>query len=574
MNDDRDAIERLIASVADDTPADWEREFSTLTPSDSQQFESLRDLSRIADFNRALQRGAGALAEPARGEWGGLQLLERLSGGARAEVWRAWDPVVRRDVALKLVRANGAGAALAADALLAEARAAARVSHPHVVVVHGVARHGDRVGLWMEFVRGRSLDDLVRHDGPLAPADVAALGAQLASALAAVHRAGVVHRDVKPANVLRDAAGRWVLADFGLGVSPDRSDAAAFVTSGTPMYMAPESFRGEPANAASDQYGLGLLLWFALAGRDPFVAKTVEERAAQAERGPATKLAAARPGIPASLAAIVERAIAADPAARYASAGEFARALEGWTPARTNRSAPWLVGAIAAALVATVAFVAWRATSKPAATTPPVPAVAAPPAPAAYSVAAAFTRRNDGGSERLQDGARVRPGDRLSLELEVSRPAYAYVLNEDERGERYLLFPQPAFDRANPLPANAAITLPGTIGGRENAWRVTSAGGREHFLVVVSPEPIADLEAEIAKLPAPRAGRPIAYAPVGEATMERLRGVGGLTALPSAPAPAAPRTATAFDRFSALAERESGVSGVWVRKVVFENPGR
>jgi hypothetical protein len=187
-------------------------------------------------------------------------------------------------------------------------------------------------------------------------------------------------------------------------------------------------------------------------------------------------------------------------------------------------------------------------------------------------VSASFLRRNDGASERLASGDRVGPGDRLSLELRTTRAAWVYVLNEDERGERYLLFPQPLFDARNPLPADSTFVLPGTIGGRENAWAVTSRGGREHFLVVVSPEPVAELEADLGKLPAPLPGRPVRYASVGPASVERLRGVGGVTELPETATPAP--NADAFDRFRALAGSESGVHGVWVRQVVLENPVR
>ena len=146
-----------------------------------------------------------------------------------------------------------------------------------------------------------------------------------------------------------------------------------------------------------------------------------------------------------------------------------------------------------------------------------------------------------------------------------------YVLNEDERGERYLLFPQPLFDAKNPLPADSTLLLPGSIGGRENAWTVTSAGGREHFLIVASPEAVPELEAELGRLPAPEPGRPIRYAAVGAQAIETLRGVGGVTAVP--PSNEVRRASgSAFQRFRALAGRETGVRGAWVRQVALENP--
>jgi hypothetical protein len=167
----------------------------------------------------------------------------------------------------------------------------------------------------------------------------------------------------------------------------------------------------------------------------------------------------------------------------------------------------------------------------------------------------------------------VRPGDRLSLEVRATRPAWIYVLDEDEHGERYLLFPQPRFDVRNPVPADSMLVLPGTVGGKENAWTVTSPGGREYLLVVVSPKPLPEIEADLGRLPPPQPGRPIEYAKVGEEAVERLRGVGGVSELPSTEAPPVVRS-PAFDRFRALAGRESDIQGVWVRQIVLENPRR
>ena len=128
------------------------------------------------------------------------------------------------------------------------------------------------------------------------------------------------------------------------------------------------------------------------------------------------------------------------------------------------------------------------------------------------------------------------------------------------------------FDRGNPVPGDSTILLPGTRGGRENAWTVTSRGGREHLMVVADPAPVAELEAELARLPAPVPNAPIRYARVGEATMERLRGMGGVSEVP-APGPR-PDATRAFERIRALAGREQGVRGTWVRQVVLENPLR
>jgi hypothetical protein len=174
---------------------------------------------------------------------------------------------------------------------------------------------------------------------------------------------------------------------------------------------------------------------------------------------------------------------------------------------------------------------------------------------------------------RLQSGDRVRPGDAVSLEFRATEPAYVYVLDADEHGETYLLFPQPMFDRANPLPADSTIVLPGTRSGRESAWTVTSRGGREHLLVVASPTPLEELERELAALPAPEPGKPVSYARVQGGTMDRLRGIGGVSDAPATETRApAHGPSGVFDKIRTLAEEERDVRGPWVRKVVLENP--
>ncbi len=568
MSPDRDPIDDLLASISDGGPVDWDAVERGEAGHAPPSTESLRVVSRIAEFSRGQQRvPRGSPHAPER--WGDMLLLERIGAGAHAEVYRAWDPGLQREVALKLIRVEGEGALL-----LDEGRAAARIRHPHVVTVHGIDRRDGRVGLWMELIRGSSLDQDVRTRGPLDPAAARRLGIEIGSALAAVHGAGLIHRDVKPANVVRDGEGRHVLADFGLGLRWDEAAARTTDPSGTPMYMAPERFTGAAASERSDVYSLGLLLWFALAGRHPFEAETLAELKAAVERGPRPALREVRADVPAALAAVVERAIARDPEARFASAHAMVEALEACGSNDTvpkRRPARAMTVAIVVALLAVVAFGVWRA-RRAAAPASVVPPVAAPTG--TYAVEASFLRRDDGGATRLVTGDRVSPGDRLSLEVRATRPAWVYVLNEDEGGERYLLYPQPQLDARNPLLAESTFVLPGTVGGKENAWRVSSAGGREYFLVVVSPEPVPEIEADLGRLPAPRRTGQLGYARIGDATMYRLRGVGEIGALPENQArPAAP-SSRAFDRFRALAGRETEVRGLWVRQIVLENPRR
>lgn len=575
---DRDPVEELLDAVSDGKPINWNTAVHGLDPGLRVRVDALRDVSRIAEFNRGLQEQTSGAPMPER--WGDLLLLERIGSGAHAEVFRAWDPALRREVALKLLRSDADEARL-----LEEGRAAARVRHAHVAAVHGIDVRDNRVGLWMELVRGPNLEQEVRARGPLAPDEAARLGNEVASALSAVHAAGLLHRDVKPANVVRDAEGRYVLTDFGLGVTREDAAREASSSAGTPMYMAPELLLGAVPTERSDVYALGLVLWFALAGRHPFAAASLAELSQIAARGPKPSLRELQPdAATVPLANIVERAIDPDPSQRFADAREMLGAIEGLggvlavrpgNAASTARIEPLrkalVMGGILVA-VGLVALVVVRSIRPEGTDTarPTAPAVA-PPLPGPYTVEASFLRRDQRGASRLQTGDRVKPGDRLSLEFRATRPTWVYVLNEDERGERYLLFPQPRFDAKNPLTPDSSHVLPGTVEGRENAWTVTSAGGREYLLVVAGPEAVPELEAELLRLPAPVPGRRIEYAKVGRATVERLRGVGGMSELPAdTPAPA--RRAAVFDRFRALAGRESDVRGVWVRQIALENP--
>jgi hypothetical protein len=336
------------------------------------------------------------------------------------------------------------------------------------------------------------------------------------------------------------------------------------------MYMAPELLAGAQASEQTDVYSLGMLLWFALTGRHPFDVQTLDQLTAAARVGPRPVLRVRRPGTPAALALAVERAIAPEPGRRFSAVRPLRDALERWQPKRsfTLRDKAVAATAVIALLVALV--VAIRQ-----ATVRPFPVTSAPtsgPPAEGYAVDASLLTREGGRLGRLVSGDRVRAGQHLWLQIRMSRRAWVYVLDEDERGERYLLFPQPRFDVRNPLPADSALVLPGTVDGDEYAWSVTSAGGREHVLLIASPGPIKEIEADLERLPRAIPGRPIAYAPIGSESVEHLRGIGGMAR--SSPGAASPPPSLVLDRFRALAGRETDVHGVWIRQIVLENPGR
>ncbi|WP_219732270.1 serine/threonine-protein kinase [Streptomyces sp. INR7] len=206
---------------------------------------------------------------------GRYRLADLLGRGGMGTVWRAHDEQLDREVALKELRLpddlDASGREAWIGRLDREARAAARLKHPGVITVHDrIAGDDGRPWIVMELVHGRSLEDLIKDEGPLPPARVAGIGLQVLDALRAVHATGVTHRDIKPANVLLEG-DRVVLTDFGIAAvegEPGLTRSGALM--GTPVYMAPEQVRGLPATAESDLWSLGATLFTAVEGHPPF----------------------------------------------------------------------------------------------------------------------------------------------------------------------------------------------------------------------------------------------------------------------------------------------------------------
>ncbi|MFD0467812.1 serine/threonine-protein kinase [Nonomuraea thailandensis] len=255
-------------------------------------------------------------------------LLDRLGSGGMGTVWRATDQLLGRTVAVKEMHLQATGKARADRAARAhrEAHAIARISHPNVVNVHDLVIEDERLWLVMEFVDGPSLKDRVAAAGPMSPSDVAGVGLQLLSALEAVHAAGALHRDVKPANVLVRRDGRVVLCDFGIaaltGAGP-LTETGAVV--GSYEYIAPERLNGGAVGPASDLFSLGVTLCVLL-GRSPF--------ARPEAAGVLHAIARAEPELPPAagpLRPVLEALLRKDPAARpsVAEASAMVRPLAG-----------------------------------------------------------------------------------------------------------------------------------------------------------------------------------------------------------------------------------------------------
>jgi serine/threonine-protein kinase len=370
--DDR-ALADLAASVADGSPVDWQAAETSAGERDRRIVRHLRLVESIATLHRSIpptdEVPADRAAPPDGRRWGRLVLLEHIGTGASCDVYRAWDSELHREVALKLLHQDDLDAADARSRLTDEARRLARLRHEHVVQVYGAEEHDGRVGLWTELVRGESLDEIVQQRGPLGAREAALVGLDVCAALAAVHGAGLLHRDVKAQNVMRESGGRLVLMDFGTG--EDLAGTSRLV--GTPLYLAPEIFRGQRASVQSDVYSVGVMLFYLVTGTFPVMAGTMEALAqahAAREQQPLRDL---RPDAPEPFVRAIERALDGDPARRYRSIGELEQGLReslerspaprpiptADAHARTRRFGLPFVAASAALAVLVVALIVW-----------------------------------------------------------------------------------------------------------------------------------------------------------------------------------------------------------------------
>lgn len=275
---------------------------------------------------------------------GRYRLQELIGEGAAALVFRATDEALGRDVAVKVLRAPLATSAAAANRFRAEGRAAAIVAHPNVAAVFDVAPEGESPAIVMEFVDGEDLASMLRRVGPLVPRRAAAVAAQVARGLAAAHVRGIIHRDVSSRNILINREGRAQIADFGIAQAMhevDGSEAAARSgqrPEGSVGYLAPEVLAGGPQTAASDLFGLGVVLFELLTGHRPFDRLSGAELKERRGQSPAPSARELRPDISQELDLITMRLLAPKPNERYVNATAAADALETYV-VQANRTA-------------------------------------------------------------------------------------------------------------------------------------------------------------------------------------------------------------------------------------------
>ena len=376
--------------------------------------------------------------------WGPLKILEHLASGNTSEVYRARDTVLDRDVALKLFHTRDEDEQ---QRLLDEGRKLARIRHPNILQVLGANCYDGLIGFWMELVEGASLGDLLEEQGPMDAGMAIEIGRHLCAALATIHDAGLLYRDIRLENVIRVKDSGTRLMGFG----PDIERGA----------IAPELLDGDPPSRQSDIYALGAML-----GR----LTGVEPESTDSDHIIATQFSDC-----------LRKATAQNPAERYSSAEAFAKALTRAgkpPPSRVRR----ILGISLILLMAVFVIMQW---------------------PAQYHFDNTLYRINpDRSWTELVDGAAVGNGDNLVLEVTTTVPMYVFVFGEDERGNAWGLFPQDEASHANPLRADETHTLPAE-GEDAPAWVIDEVLDLARIHVLAFPEEVPEFELLYEELPVP-----------------------------------------------------------------------
>ncbi|MDJ0652593.1 MAG: tetratricopeptide repeat protein [Xanthomonadales bacterium] len=265
----------LAGAVADGQTPDWSEMGGDATARNLQKIQRL-----CAAFGEAREETASGGQVP-HFKWCHLDVFELIGSGGFGEVYRAYDPVLSRDVALKLRRASGADAL--DQTMIQEARRMARVRHPNVLAVHGSDVDGGRAGIWSDLLDGQTLEQFLAGGHTLAVPEFLDLTIPLVSAVAAIHQSGLLHGDLKAGNVMLQRQGPPILMDFGAGAHQESESQE--VVAGSPLIMAPETLDGGQLTVAGDIYSLGVLFYRLLAGEYPIQARGIEQLRAAHEKG-------------------------------------------------------------------------------------------------------------------------------------------------------------------------------------------------------------------------------------------------------------------------------------------------
>ncbi len=444
----------------------------------------------VAEDVRGTIPDAERLAAGARA--GDYEIEGFLGAGAMGDVYAGRQPLIGKRVAVKVIKRRLAASAEAVERFLREARAVNQVGHANVVDVFAFGRLDDgRLYLVMDLLEGESLGARLRR-GRIEPAETLVILAAVAAALDAAHARGVVHRDLKPDNVFLAERGVFVL-DFGIakllisaspGTGPGTlTDRGSWL--GTPAYMAPEQWGADGAGPASDRYALGVMAFEMLAGHAPFAASSLPQMMEQHFRAPVPTLTGTGAAVPAAADEVLARAMAKDPDARFATAGDMVAALAGKLAApRSSRRSPAVailgVATAGAAIVTALIVMREPADTKPsAAPTPP----AQPPAPqVAITSSPAGARVVVDGKDRGPTPLTIDAIDRAAP-IVFDKPGYTRIvrtLDPAERDVRQALSPVTLFEGVWALP-DGALRAFERRGDQVAMFSLAAAQGERHF---------------------------------------------------------------------------------------------
>ena len=323
--------EERIAFIADSTSSDsfMQEELSSLLEAHDASdgyFENLAEeviAPALAAMDLASQDEAVTDRKVAQ-----YELLERIGAGGMGVVYKARDTRLGRIAALKFLPRHHASNPAARGRLLTEARAASRLDHPNIGIVYEIAETDDgRQFIAMAWYDGESLKERIRRT-PVPVSEVVSIAAQLGSALSTAHAAGIIHRDVKPANVIVTRSGTVRLVDFGIAKLTSEDDSERLTAAGTVAYMSPEQTRQASLDVRTDLWSLGVLLYETLTGQRPFRGDADERVTSAIRNEEPIAIAALRPDVPPALALVVDRCLRKNPSERYQTAEEFCIALE------------------------------------------------------------------------------------------------------------------------------------------------------------------------------------------------------------------------------------------------------
>lgn len=402
---------------------------------------------------------------------GKYKIMRRLGAGAQSSVFLAWHPDLSKTVVIKLGHPIGAEVPEVYERFLLEARTLASLNHPHLIKVHDLDVFQGRAYLVMDSVRGRTLDVWLRDERPTSPR-IALLFEKLAQGVAAAHRAGILHLDIKPNNILVDEQGEPHLIDFGLARSCDaweRGSDMDFGITGTFLYMSPEQASGAlgKLTAQADIFGLGATLYHALTGKPPYSVDSLDRIRQKVRAGDWDTVALKHSNAAPQLKSVCRSALKVDPAARYATMEEFAAALR---PKRMSTSTV-MASIVATAAVAILVVSLASNLRKPAAVLPETTASAATSAPSETEtpipvVAPMKVSVWDKTADRYLDlvsSVPMKNGDEVKIEVEIPPGSHALLLVLTSDGElrelarlapathlQYLRFPA-ATESAAPL---------------------------------------------------------------------------------------------------------------------------